>query len=352
MILDRETAELIAKINDKEIYNSIYLGSQIVPSFIIGDNNIIAKTIDKEVQIDNITECFLRTLCQFTFSPLWYFKNILEEGNCYSDEQIIKDLLSINMIFIDNTTNGAFLRPTKNLYRLFSIPMKKSGVIPYNMLTHEMSKFDIYYKVLRGCCDEINRYLLSKHISNLVFKPPTITKQESDEYAVLDLIDGNEFNKKTFIPSLIIDEENIKIDKNNTDKISNVENRIIDDLRQGERISCELKDYTMLFLENVQCKSDEIMIKFPDLVIPIMRSSDLSPNTIGVEMELTCKAQEHYDKAILTSKNNLKYGAIIWFVNDFRTKAKINQAIKNVGDSGTCKNIVVDYTVPMEYLWR
>lgn len=350
MVLDKNTAELIARINNKEIYNSLYLGSQIVPSFLIGDNNIVIKTIDEEIQIDNVTECFLRTLCQFTFSPVWYFKNILED--VYNDGQIIKDLLSVNMVFIDNTTNGAFLRPTKNLYKLFSLPVKKSGIIPYNMLTHEMSKFDIYYKVMRGCCDEINNYLLDNHITNLLYKPSTVTKQESDEYAVLDLIDGNERNEKKLFPSLIIDEENIKVDKKNIEKITNVENVIIDELRRNERETSELKNHSMLFLENVKCQSDNFLVKFPDLIIPMKRSSDLSPNTIGIELELTCKSQEHYDNAILISKNNLKYGAVIWFVNDFKTKAKLYQALKNNGGSGSCKNIIFDYTVPMEYLWR
>lgn len=353
MKLTRENALKINKANESEIYNTWYLSSNITPSFVIEDGVIIAKTIEKEIIIDKTLECLLRTLCIFSYCPIWYFENQMSDKKYVENEDWLYDLMSLNIIFAENLTNGVFLRPTANLYRLFKEPYKPYKTIPYNMLTHDMSKFDIYFQCLYGCQKDIIGILKDRKITDKIYNAGLICSNANRDYSVIEMFEGDDgnYDLEEFDSIKIIDESNIKIHKSNIERITHIENLIIEDMRKGKIETYELLNYDALFASNVNCNK-EIVLQFPDLIIPIKRNSDFSPNSIAIEVEITCKGYDHYLQNVAKYKNNLKYGVVIWFVNDIRTKARIYQAYKEIGGTGYTQTYILNYTTPREYIMK
>lgn len=349
MKLTRDIANQIKNLNENEIYNTWYLSSNITPVFVVEDGTLVIKTIDKQIEIGKTLECLLRALCVFSYCPIWYFQNQIDTKD-FDNENWIYDLISLNIVFAENLTNGVFLRPTKNLYRLFREPPKPYKTIPYNMLTHDMSKFDIFFQCLNGVQKDIINIIEARGIKNLIYENELLCHDNID-CSVMGLLDENYTDLATYNSIKILDESNIKIHKSNTDRIKEVESLIINDMRKGKIETYELTDYSALFASNVDCNK-EIVLQFPDLIIPIKRNKDLSPNSIAIEVEITCKGYDHYLQNLAKYKNNLKYGVVIWFVNDIRTKTRIYQAYKAIGGTGYTKTYIINYVTPREYIMK
>ena len=354
MILDDDNVKKLSMMDSQIVINTYNLISTSVPELKTVKESLFITSGQIQEQITYFDECILMTLCEFTYIPLWYLYSELKNIDSYSNPiEKIKNWKDLNLIFIDQQTIGEFLRPTNYLYQLFQMKKKKYEVIPFNMLSHTMSKIDIYLKTITGLDSQITDVLEEEFkggkLDLLKIEPPDVLNVKKKlNNNVLNLLEGEKLHKKSIHDESkclkIIDEKDIKISKNNTSKISEIENKIRTQIKQGIRDTSEFKNSSFFFCAVVDGK--DYILQFPDLIIPIRRSKNCKPNSIAIEMELTAKSLSNYERNLKKYKNSLKFGSVVWFCGDNRVKKNLTQAFKNIGGTGFTSMYIFDYSPP------
>lgn len=357
MILSDENVRILANMDSQIVINTYNLISTSVPELKRENNSLFLSCGDICEEITYTDECIFLTLCEFTYIPLWYLNSFLKEMDFYSKPiEKIKKWKKLGIIFVDQQTIGEFLRPTNFLYQILQLKKKKYKVIPYNMLTHDMSKMDIFLKSMLGTSEEINDVLKEEFKGNeelikaYIIEPIDILKvRRKNDNEILKLLEGEKIPQfmidENSYSLKVIDEKNIKIAKANTSKISSIEREIKVQLKNKEYNTTELIDPSYFFCAIAE--GEGYILQFPDLIIPMRRrQSNGKPNSIAIEMELTCKPLENYKRNLMKYKNSLKFGSVVWFCGDNKIKRVLTQAFKEIGGTGFTNTYLYNYSTP------
>lgn len=355
MILNDKNVSILASMDSQIVLNTYNLITTAVPELKRESDSLFIVFGDTSEKITYFDECIFKTLCEFTYIPLWYIIDEMKSLDIYSDPKgKVKNWKNLGLVFIDQQTIGEFIRPTNYLYQILQLKKKKYESIPFNMLSHTMSKLDIYVKSMLGISNEVNdlfdeQFRDKENIDSLIFEPiDVLSVKTSDNNFVLNLLEGNKLpdfiinGNKRYLK--VIDEKDIKIAKNNTAAISKIENQIISEIKSGNIYTSELKNSSFFYVAINE--GDGYILQFPDLIIPIKRNSNGSPNSIAIEMELTCKNIENYKRNLKKYKNSLKFGSVIWFCGSNRIKKTITEAYKTIGGTGFTSTYLYDYVPP------
>lgn len=361
------------KIAEENTYKVI---QNVIPELKIDNENSIIEVIvqNESLKIDYFIECIFETICEFSYIPVWFLKQkYIENENIELDFEsdietnkkildFIDKTINFNLLYIESLANGDFLRPTQYLYEFMNSPYKKYKAIPFNMISHDVSKMEIYLDCLLGKNNEINEIIKELKISDSMLYPPKDIFKIRNNKEINDLnkktiklfndqTDGNikiqNLNEKHSTGFKCVDEKMIKISGDNTELISHINHEIKQGIRNGERETYELKDYSGFFA-HVETPNGYVL-QFPDLIIPVKRGEKGYPKSIAIEMELTAKGYDHYPKNLIKYKNNIKFGAVVWFCGDKKVKQNLINAYKEIGGTGFTQTYIFDYIAPRKY---
>lgn len=356
MILNEENVRALAAMDKQIILNTYNLISTAIPEMKRENDSLFICCGSTSEEITYFDECVFITLCEFTYIPLWYIFNELKEMDPYCDPlNKIKNWKKLNLIFIDQQTIGEFLRPTNYLFQILQLKRKKYETIPFNMLSHTMSKLDVYLKSMTGISYEMSNFIDENftnrkiNLNNIKIEPTDILDVRKElNNDILNLLEGEKASKFVVANNnhylKVIDEKDIKIAKSNTEKIASIENKIREQLLKKEFNTVELKDSSMFFC--AVADGDKYILQFPDLIIPMKRNANGSPNSVAIEMELTAKSLQNYERNLKKYRNSLKFGSVIWFCGDNRVKKNLTEAFKNIGGTGFTQTYLYDYSPP------
>lgn len=282
------------------------------------------------VYIDSFDEIVLTIVLKFLFCPVWLTKQFYETWMIAGIEDPankIKEWVDIGLVWIESDVTGLYIRPTFLLFKLFGETPEKFYNIPFNTLRHTICEQKVMFDVMCGNSEILKRENTLPRISELGFE---------DSEKGTNILTECDFRN----PYLYKDEGIIKL--------SETENKINEGMKNGEIITPELLDFSQFVLikkvNNKGSVKKDYKFHIPDLIIPVIRKNG-KPQSIAIEVELSNK-RGGYIETMERYKNNNKYGSVYWLCRDSSTIEALRAAYEEVGGTGTCKTILLEFVVP------
>jgi hypothetical protein len=320
----------LLEIQDQEaVKNTYYRYPKITPHINKYTNYIEIKTIDDVAIIQKIDEVILYIIARFKWVPAWLAQQWFElyGQNGYNQ---IERWIRVGIVWAQTGSTGVFIRPTYFLFELMDINDTNYADIPFNLLNHTCAEMQIVFDVMMG-----NNYSeLWYFIQNSKCLPT---------YHPLNI----KVDKDAGVPILVEDEYKCKFDPN---KLKEGQDKLIASIRNKDRFTAEFQDYSLWTLVT----EDETNYKYglytqrPDLVIPAFRLPNGQAQSWAIEMELSAKTGNKYDKIMNSYKNNLIYGYLIYLCGNNYIVEQVKKAYKEAGGLGTCRLFVAPWTAPAQ----
>lgn len=312
-------------------YNNVRFTAELV------NNRYVLKSDSGTLEIDSFDEVVLYIITSYRFCPSWLAKQWYNTKTTIISGDVgqsrLREFINMGLIYEFPSAVAVFLMPTDRLASLFGIKLGGFNNPPYNTLTHTISEEQVMFECLTGQADYISDINCIPHMSFLGLGPIGSECVPELEYSVTNKTFKNEIEK--------YNDQEYHLFKQMTD---GSDNPITDvDLRQRSLVIHKKVD---------QYDYD---IKIPDLAVlaprEIRDDGIKYPKSIALEVELTRKGVEKYKKILDIYWDNLKFGRVVYLVNDKKTSEQLSEAYKyvydkNDGDCQTCELKIVEFEVP------
>lgn len=301
------------------------------------DNRIIVKTDDAETSISSYEEAMLQIVANFHFAPAWLVEDWIERSNVLSlltAKEVILSWINVGLVWIEGSVTGEYLRPTEFLHKMFGIQSVKYTDIPFNQLTHTVCEQDIMFDVFTA--NKNNP--LYENFDDIFIQKFSPLGLDTELVEGTNIIREGEFR-------------NVDVyGRNNIDKLNDSENKIKEGMKAGIRVTEELKDFKKFILvqkhSNTGIVAKDYSFHLPDLIIPIPREEDGSPQSIAIEVELSIKSQNSYNEIMQRFKNNIKFGHIVYFTPNGTIVEALKNAYQQADGLGDTTLTIYEYTIP------
>lgn len=315
--------------NESALKSTYYYSPRVSPSISRNEeeNIIIVKTIDDLLKITKKEEIVLQIISDFKFSPYWLVVDWLEQmGDSKEEaEKIIDNMIKVGIIWTEVSSTGAYLRPTKYLFDMFNEQVTPYTPIPYNTLTHTLAEQKLCFEIQSGVScvtnDILEEYTLLPHYSPLKIKSTKGT---------IAIREGNFRGKLRF-------ENKREIDKS--------ESEIEEQIKRGEKFTNEFQDFEKFPIFYIK-RDGEYANQIPDVIIPIQRNEDGSPNSIALEVELSAKSIKRYEEILNAYKDNNKFGTLIYLCDSSIISNRVRNVYDKMGGLGKTKLILTEFHPP------
>lgn len=316
-------------IQDQEaVKNTYYRYPKVTPHINLYSDHVEVKTIDNTVNLYKIDEVILYIIARFRWVPAWLAQQWFEVYGINGYSQIEK-WIRVGLVWAQTGSTGVFIRPTYFLFNMMDIKENRYVDIPFNLLNHTCAEMQIIFDVMIGNPkSEIWQFIQNSECL------PT--------YHPLNINVTNDSG----VPIFTEDEYKSTLDPT---KLRENQDKLISSIRSGNKFTAELIDISLFTLATADEKSKNgIYTQRPDLVIPAFRKPNGQPQSWAIEMELSAKTGNRYDKIMASYKNNLIYGYVLYLCGNNYIVEQVKNAYRDAGGLGTCKLFVAPWTAPAQ----
>lgn len=349
MKVDTDLLEIQDQVAAK---NTWYRAPKVAPSIQkISSSTFRVRTVEDEVELGVLEEAILNVIVSFKFMPYWivqrWFNQMNRNPNKNAGDEI-KKWVRIGLVWVETSTTGVYLRPTRFLLDMFKEKQTNYSEIPYNTLTHTISEAQLYFDLTVG---------------NPRSEMWQIVKNEETlpRYHPL-LVDLNENHPPNESGTIVIREadfrKNFKSYK--PKQLQENEELIKSQIRSGKRYTEELTNFSLfpIVQPNIQNseKKGEIYTQNPDLIVPLPRKHITNengevvelgrPQSYAIEIELSPKTADRYNDIMIAYKNNIKFGKLFYLCSSQRIARLVKESFQNVKGLGTCELYILPFEVP------
>lgn len=316
-------------------YNNVKFSSELSE-----DGHFILKSDSGSMEIDSFDEAVLYIILSFRFCPLWLVRQWYSTRDrivtASSGSSKIREMLDMGLVYEFPSAVAVFLMPTERLAGLFGSKLGGFNNPPYNTLTHTISEQQVMFECLTGQADYISDVTCIPHISFLGLSAIGSECIPELEYSVTN---------KSF--------------KREIEKYNDQEYHLFEQMTDGSDnpiTDVDFRERSLVIHKKVD--QYDYDIKIPDLAVLApreIRDGIKYPKSIALEVELTRKGVESYKKILDIYWDNLKFGRVVYLVNDRKTAEQLSKAYsyvreKNMDDDcQTCELKIVEFQVPYNH---
>ena len=313
-------------------YNNIRFSSEVV------EGKLVLKSEEGTLELSIFDEIVLQIICKFKFCPLWLAKQWYETqlSLINDDTSMIRKMIDYGLVYEFPSAVSVFLMPTNRLASLLGVELGAFTNPPYNTLTHTISEEQVLFECLSGQANYLGDAPKVPFVSSL-----GLGKLEEGCYTIPE----SDYSVRT------------KYFNDHIEEFNDQEAILASEMLQGKVITTpDLKQSKLTIHKKIDV--DKYDIKVPDLAVLAPRkvvNGIAMPQSIALEVELTCKGINAYIDILELYWDNLRYGTVVYLVNDERTKGCLLEADKIVkarhqdeADSRTCKLLINEFVVPYD----
>lgn len=341
----RSQLELLEIQDEEAVKNTYYRYPKVTPHVNMYVDHVEIKTIDDVASIYTLDEVVLYIIARFRWAPAWLIQQWYEvyATNGYNQ---IERFIRVGLVWAQTGSTGVFIRPTYFLFDLMDIYdstwVDKNGVehknrpgyvdVPFNLLNHTCAEMQIMFDVMMGNPTSEIWYFIQKSEAQCLptYHPLKITSQQ-----------------KVGVPIFTEEEYKGKID---AASVRAGQDKLIQSIRSKQKFTAEFQDYSLFTLatEDPEKNKDGIYTQRPDLVIPAFRLPNGQPQSWAIEMELSAKTGNRYDKIMKSYKDNMVFGFLLYLCGNNYIVEQVKKAYKEAGGLGTCRLFVAPWTAPAQ----
>lgn len=319
----------LLEIQDQEaVKNTYYRYPRVTPHINMYTDHVEIKTIDDVAQIHKIDEVVLYIIARYRWVPAWLAQQWFEVYDINGYDRIEK-WIKVGLVWAQTGSTGVFIRPTYFLFSLMEVKETNYTDVPFNLLNHTCAEMQIMFDVMIGNPKSEIWHFIQNSPCLPTYHPLKIKPIE----------DGG-------VPILTEDEYRGSIDGA---KVIEGQDKLIRSIREGSRFTAEFQDYSLFTLAKEDNSNNKygIYTQRPDLVIPAFRING-KPQSWAIEMELSAKSGQRYDKIMQSYEDNLIYGYVLYLCGNNSIVEKVKTAYKDIGGLGTCRLFIAPWTAPAQ----
>lgn len=325
--MSNESQLKLLELQDQEaVKNSFYRYPRVSPHITQYKDHVEVKTIDKVANLYKIDEIVLYIIADFKWAPLWLIQQWYEDFNL-DGYKAVENWINVGITWAETSTNGVFIRPTKFLLDMMDINDQRYAEIPFNLLNHTCAEEQIIFDISTGN-PHSELWSVIKSDKKLPCYHPLKIKCTNDTGA------------------MVIREEHFKLNRFDPKQLEDLQDKLKQSIMTKNPFTLEFNDFSLFPLVCYDDKNN-IVTQKPDVVIPIPRIDGV-PQSYSIELELTAKTQERYDKIMQNYKNNLIYGKLFYLCGNARIAKLVKTAYQNVGGLGTCRLFIIPFIAPAQ----
>ena len=326
MTKNESQLNLLALQDQEAVKNTFYRYPRVSPHITQYEDHVEVKTIDNLANIYKIDEVVLFIIADFKWAPLWLIQQWYEDFNL-DGYKAVENWISVGIVWAETSTNGVFIRPTKFLLDMMDIKEQKYSDIPFNLLNHTCAEEQIVFDISTGN-QKSELWSVIKSDKKLPCYHPLKIKCKND------------------FGAMIIREELFKMNRFNTAQLIEMQDKLKQSINEKKSFTEEFNNFSLFPLVCYDDKNN-IVTQKPDVVIPVPRI-DGKPQSYSIELELTAKTPDRYEKIMSNYKNNLIYGKLFYLCGNARIAKLVKDAYKSVGGLGTCRLFLVPFKAPAQ----
>lgn len=323
-------------INTREKrYNNVKFSAEIK------DGLYVLTSEEGKLNISIKDEIVLYIIMKFRFCPSWLAQQWYEKEQSFlgSDDarSKLRQFIDFGLIYEFPSVTCVFLMPTERLASLFNTKLGLFTNPPYNTLTHTISEEEVMYRCMVG---------EAAYIQRLGIKPiPYVSS-----------LGLGKWEKGAFtVPELDYSVRNTYF-KEHIEEFNDQEAILSSEILNGKIITTpDFKESKLTIHKKIDQYNYDL--KIPDLAVLAPRVKDSEgiamPQSVALEVELTPKSTRAYKNILRLYWDNLKFGTVIYLVNDKKTKDNLTRAYNDVkqecefsGVDKTCNFIITEFVVP------
>lgn len=328
--LDKENLFLDAEIplinTRQERFNKVQFSAELVGTeyILTSEQGKLNITINDEV--------FLYVLVKFKFMPVWlaqqyYRDNVLDRIDIDTSKEKLKQFIDFGLMYQFPSVVANFLMPTNKLASLFNVKLGAFTNPPYNTLTHTISEEKVMLDCLSGKADYVPDTAIPYVSQFGLGEIGSVCIPEAD-YAIRN----SYFNK------------HIK-------EFNDQEANLAKEMLEGKVITTPDFIESKLTIHK-KVSQYEYDLKIPDLAVLVPRKivdGVAMPQSVALEVELTNKGYDAYEKIVSLYWDNIKYGSVVYLTNDGHIKTNLLKAYKAIAQTGkdkTCDFYIHEFIIP------
>lgn len=327
----RSQLELLEIQDQEAVKNTYYRYPKVTPHINMYADHVEIKTIDDVAKLYKIDEVVLYIIARFRWVPAWLAQQWFEVYKINGYERI-EQWIRVGLVWAQTGSTGVFIRPTYLLFDQMEIKETYYTDIPFNLLNHTCAEMQIVFDVMMGNPNsEIWYFIQQSGAKCLPMYHPLKIKP----------------TQESGVPIFIEDEYKGSIESS---KLREGQDKLIQSIRNRAKFTAEFQDYSLFTLatEDTTKNKDGIYTQRPDLVIPAFRLENGLPQSWAIEMELSAKTGNRYDKIMQSYKNNLVYGYVLYLCGNNYIVEQVKKAYKEADGLGTCRLFVAPWTAPAQ----
>lgn len=289
-----------------------------------------------KLEMDIFDEVVLSIIGKYKFCPLWLAKQWYETNTTTAigvdNESKIRKFIDFGLLYAFPSTVATFLMPTERLASILDIKLGEFTNPPYNTLTHTISEEQVMFECLTGKAKYLEGINCIPYISIWGIGAIGCCCIPEIDYSIRN----SYFN-------------------NHIEEFNDQEANLAKEMLSGNIVTtADFKELKMTI--HKKQSQHKYGLKIPDLAVLATRKlvgNIAMPQSIALEVELTNKGIEKYIDIFEIYWNNLKYGRVVYLVNDKKTRDCLVKAYKTVwnrhiNDDKTCEFKLVEFVVPYD----
>ena len=315
----------LLKLQDSEtVKNTFYRAPKVTPTIENKHTYIEVRTVDDSAQIDKLAEVILYIISEFKFAPYWQVQQWFDAFDI-SYFSIVKDWISVGLVWAETSTMGVFIRPTRLLLDMFKTEDKTYKQIPFGLLNHTCCEAQLMFDIMTGN-NKSEMWQILKSDNILPCYHPLHIKPTEDT------------------GTIVIREDSFKVNRYNVNELKKKEEDLEIDIRAGNAFTKEFEDFSLFPIVNYT-DDNQLITQTPDIIVPIPRQ-DSKPMSYAIELELSSKTAAKYLQIMKNYRNNIKFGKLYYLCGSSRIMKMVKDAYDSVGGLGTCELFIVPFIPP------
>lgn len=303
------------------------------------DGQFCLKANGETLALNINDEIILSIIVKYKFCPKWLVEqwySSLAGNNVLlgsEEESKIKSFISFGLLYELPSAVAVFLMPTESLANLFGTKLGKFISPPYNTLSHTISEQQVLFECLTGCARYVQDTKCIPYVSQWGLGTSGVMCIPECDYSV-----RNSYFYK------------------HIEEFNDQEAVLAQEILEGKVITTpDFRESKLTIHKKLDQYKYEL--KIPDLSVlaPRVKNEDgiAIPRSIALEVELTCKGVNKYERLLDLYWDNLKFGKVIYLVDNGTTRDALLQALEYLqmvhqtdGINKTCEFEIVEFQVP------
>lgn len=321
----------ILKLQDAEaVKNAFYRSPKLSPNILHNQTHITVKTMNMSTDIYKIEEIVLGIIADFKFAPYWLIQQWFEDFKRDDVFDKITEWLNVGLIWIESNALGVFIRPTKFLLDMYNIEDQAFIDISFGKLNHTCSEEQLIFDLQSGNPNSEMWQIISDEPVLMPCYHPLNIDVEDDTGTIA--IRESAFFVNRYKPKEILEKDE----------------DLMREIKSGARYTSEFEDFSLfpiVCIDDSKNNKEGLVVQTPDVIVPIPRQNKLA-QSYAIEIELSAKTADKYDKILSHYKDNIKFGKLFYLCGNARIAKLIRDSFKNVKGLGTCQLYVVPFVSP------